>query len=73
MGRKREGATGSRRRPKNSFLGNRPFPSHNVRCAERSRAKGAEKLGFAPDQVKGKGVGFKGKHPLSAVQQLEER
>ena len=28
------------------------FPSHNVRCAERSRAKGAEKRGFVP-QIEG--------------------
>ena len=29
--------------------GTPPIPTHNVRCAERSRAKGAEKLGFGPD------------------------
>src|SRR5688572_16186000 len=29
------------------------FPSHNVRCAERSRAKGAEKLGFLSPDHKG--------------------
>ena len=39
------------------------FPSHNVRYAERSGAKGAEKLGFAPI-ARGKGGRFKGQAPF---------